>query len=302
MSQTTPPGSNPTPPLPSPFVPPAPFLSPKFDQVVEGNVDIKRLNKNKYQITVSDITKFLLYQVWSSSSKTLNEERSVYYEAAKKWVNKFNSLNASLKASNKPLFTPTTVMEIGDNKYVFVLNKAKFIKGHEGHKDYKDHVVFTISTKGFEFSNGASKKLLKLPLGKSDGVRFDIDPTPNNNMLTVTLNGQNPNNTPSYIMIYNAESYSQIGFSEDSWSSNGVDVAYFQNVTSLNFSQIFFEFDVTYFFTNSNNMVWFKMAVKDAVSIITKFQADFPNYIIQQIGSVGSGAPATWGYLAVNDL
>jgi len=151
MSQPTP---TPTPPQPS------------FDQVVKGNVDIKQLSKKKYKITFSKISKFLLYQVWSASSETLNEERSVYYQKANKWIKFFNSLNTSLKASNKPLFTPTTVMEIGDNKYVFIIDKAKL------RKDHKNHVVFTVSTKGIESSE---KKLLKLPFGHHDGVRFDID-------------------------------------------------------------------------------------------------------------------------------
>ena len=36
----------------------------EFDQVVEGNIDIKQLSKNKYQITFSKISKFLKYQIW----------------------------------------------------------------------------------------------------------------------------------------------------------------------------------------------------------------------------------------------
>ena len=143
--------------------PPAPVL-PKFDQVVKGNVDIKQLSKKKYKITFSEISKFLKYQTWSDSSKTLNENRSVYYQKAKHWVQDFNSLNAPLKASDKPLFTPTVVMEIGNNNYVFVLNKAK-ING-------KGRVVFKVSTKEIKLSD---KKLLKLPCGHYDGVRFDID-------------------------------------------------------------------------------------------------------------------------------
>jgi len=164
--------SQPTPTPPPPFIPTS---SPKFDQVVEGNVDIKQLSKKKYKITVSEISKFLKYQVWSASSKKLNEERSVFYQKANKWIKNFNSLNAALKASNKPLFTPTTVMEIDDNKYVFVIDKAKLKKSHKDHNDHKDdkdHVVFTVSTKEIESSE---KKLLKLPSGKHDGVRFDVD-------------------------------------------------------------------------------------------------------------------------------
>ena len=49
----------------------------EFDQVVEGNIDIKQLSKNKYQITFSQIRKFLLYQVWSDSSQQLNDNRLI---------------------------------------------------------------------------------------------------------------------------------------------------------------------------------------------------------------------------------
>ena len=143
---------------------PTPTPIPSFDQVVKGNVDIKKLSKNNYQIKISEISKFLKYQVWSDSSKTLNEERSVYYQKANKWITIFNSLNAALKASDKPLFTPTTVMEIGLKKYLFVIDEAKL--------NGKGHVVFKVSTKEIKLSE---KKMLKLPCGHHDGVRFDID-------------------------------------------------------------------------------------------------------------------------------
>jgi hypothetical protein len=136
------------------------------------------LSKNNYQIVFREIEKFLIYQVWSDSSKTSNEERSVYYQKAKQWINNFNSANAYLKSSNKPLLTPTTVMEIGNSKYIFVIDEAKLRKGHNDHKDNKDHkdrVVFTVSTKEIELSG---KKMLKLPCGHHDGVRFDIDSFP----------------------------------------------------------------------------------------------------------------------------
>jgi hypothetical protein len=139
-------------------------LTPNFDQVVQGNVDIKQLSKNKYKITFSEIRKFLLYQVWSNSSQQLNENRKVFYQNVKAWIKNFNRLNDSLKAFNKPLFTPTTVMEIGNKKYIFVLNKVKI--------NSNGHVVFKVSTKEIKSSD---KKLLKLPRGHHDGVRFDID-------------------------------------------------------------------------------------------------------------------------------
>ena len=138
--------------------------NPKFDQVVKGNVDIKQLSKKKYKITFSKIGKFLKYQVWSDSSTSLNKKRTVYYQKAKKWVQDFKKLNESLKASNKPLFTPTTVMEIGNKKYLFVIHEAKL--------NGKRHVVFKVSTEEIKLSE---KKMLKLPCGHHDGVRFDID-------------------------------------------------------------------------------------------------------------------------------
>ena len=102
--------------------------------------------------------------MWSDSSKTLNENRKVYYQNAKLWVQLFNLTNDSLKTFNKPLFTPTVVMEIGLKRYLFVLNKAKINR--------KGHVVFKVSTKEIKTSD---KKLLKLPRGHHDRVRFDID-------------------------------------------------------------------------------------------------------------------------------
>jgi hypothetical protein len=61
-------------------------------------------------------------------------------------------------------------MEIGNNKYVFVIHKAKL--------NGKGRVVFKVSTKEIKLSSGTSKKLLKLPRGHHDGVRFDIDYSP----------------------------------------------------------------------------------------------------------------------------
>lgn len=140
---------------------------PSFDQIVTGNIDIKKCSKNKYEITFSKISKFLIYQVWSDTYKKLNKNRLVYYQNAKKWVNYFNSLNASLKVSNKPLFTPTTVMEIGNKKYLFVIYKAIV--------NSKGRVVFKVSTKEILLRSGTSEKMSKLPCGHHCAVRFDID-------------------------------------------------------------------------------------------------------------------------------
>ena len=138
-----------------------------FDQVVKGNVYIKQMSKNKYKITFRKIDNFLKYQVWSDSSKNLNERRIVYYQKAKKWVQDFILLNTNLKKNSKPLFTPTAVIEIGNNKYVFVLDEAKL--------NCKDRIVFNVSTKEIVLLNSTSKKMLKIPCGHHDCVRFDID-------------------------------------------------------------------------------------------------------------------------------
>jgi hypothetical protein len=146
---------------------------PSFDQIVKGNINIKQLcNKNKvkinkYKITFNKIGKFLKYQTWSDSNETLNEHRKVNYQIAKIWIQQFNNLNASLKNSIKPLFTPTTVMEIGNNKYIFVIYKAKI--------NFKNEVVFIVSTQDIALSSSTFKQLLNIPCGRYDNVRFDID-------------------------------------------------------------------------------------------------------------------------------
>ena len=190
------------PPAPAPAPAPVP-VSPKFDQVVQGNVDIKQLSGKKYKITFSEIHKFLEYQIWSNSSQSLNENRKVFYQNAKLWIKNFNGLNASLKASDKPLFIPTVVMEIGSNNYLFVLNKAKL--------NGKGHVVFKVSTKEIKSSD---KKILKLPCGHHDRVRFDIDanpPTPGPLSGDVTIQTLIANNyitgsNGTYHLQYNIDS------------------------------------------------------------------------------------------------
>ena len=141
---------------------------PEFDQIVKGNVEIKKLkSKHKYRITFSKIGKFLVYQVWNKDSKKLNDERLVLYVKAKDWVNEVKELNANLKDEGEELFTPTTIMETEDGKvYAFVIHKAGF--------DSNDRIYFTVSTKEIKVQNKNSN-LVKLPSGKFKNMRFDID-------------------------------------------------------------------------------------------------------------------------------
>lgn len=187
------------------YTPPlSPDLGRKYDQVVKGDVSILRINKNSYKITFDKIGKFLLYQIWnekgvetytympdypssndhprnySDATKyadenadkvkkvdmKINNYRYILRKNAKKWVEYFNALNS------RKNFTPTTVMQISNKKYVFVIKKAKINK--------KGELVFYVTTKEINIINDSKsdkvKKIFKkLPIGKYQNVRFDID-------------------------------------------------------------------------------------------------------------------------------
>jgi len=141
--------------------------SPSFDQIVKGNVSIKKLSEHRYRITFSKIGKFLMYQVWDKDSVNLNKKRSVGYVSAKKWIREVKKYNEELE-NDEPLFTPTTIMETEDDHiYAFVIHKA-YLNSH-------GQVVFIVSTKEISLQNNTSKKLVQLPCGKCNNVRFDID-------------------------------------------------------------------------------------------------------------------------------
>jgi hypothetical protein len=170
-----------------------------YDQVVKGDctiIKIKNNNNYSHKIIFHKIGKFLMYQVYDpkgivpithlpvhpnitnhpteynealkhieeNPEKTvtikheINKDRDVNLKNGKEWVSYFNS---------KPDFTPTTVMEIGYDRYVFVIKKTKI--------DKNDKVVFYISTKEIRVDNKL-KKMIQIPTGnKYKNVRFDID-------------------------------------------------------------------------------------------------------------------------------
>ena len=143
-----------------------PSAPQEFDQVVEGNIDIKQLSKNKYKITFSKIRKFLLYQVWSDSSKKLNDNRSVYYLKAKEWV--LSKFPTSKTNPDSIPFEPTTVLAINNKRrYVFVIKKTTVKKD--------GRIVFDVSTDEIKLHSNISKKILRLPEGCFTNARFDID-------------------------------------------------------------------------------------------------------------------------------
>jgi hypothetical protein len=154
-----------------------PSQSPGFDQIVKGNVSIKKLSKDKYRITFSKIGKFLVYQVWDKDSIQLNKKRIVQYVTAKNWIKAFKKDNTYLETKGKPFFTPTTIMETEDDcNYAFVIHKA--------YMNSCGKVVFTVSTEEISLANNTSKKLVRLPEGKCNNVRFDIDDFVNEQCFT----------------------------------------------------------------------------------------------------------------------
>lgn len=92
------------------------------------------------------------------------------------WV-KNNFPSSNNLTSNHP-FTPTTIMEVGNTKYCFVIENATY------NKNKKYNTVFNVSTNQV-VKNNISKHLVKLPINKKlNNVRFDID---SSSYITVTL-------------------------------------------------------------------------------------------------------------------
>ena len=162
----------------------SPQPQPEFDQIVKGNVCIKKLSKHKYRITFSKIGKFLVYQVWDKDNVgDQNSKRRVFNLLAKTWINDFIQQNRDLEESGKPLFTPTTIIEtVDEEQYACVIHKAYF--------NSDDRVVFTISTKEIQLANNCSKKLIKIPCGKFYNMRFDIDAAQNVYGIVYNREGQ----------------------------------------------------------------------------------------------------------------
>jgi hypothetical protein len=142
-------------------------LTGDFDQVVKGNIKITHNsngNSNDYIIKFKKVGLFLVYQTWSKDNAGINKNREVALVNSKKWVELFNSYKSN--SGDSFTFTPTTVMEIKNKKYLFVINEAFF--------NEKDKLIFKVSTNEIKLSTG-NEKLKIIPLGFHENVRFDID-------------------------------------------------------------------------------------------------------------------------------
>ena len=212
------PTPTPTPvPTPTSVPTPTPAAKREYDQILSGDVKIKKLyNSNKeYKIKFSkkNISKVLVYQTWSSTSTALNSGREVKVMKAKYWVKvAFPKVeNGSVppdcnaialyapvtcqngkKYGNSSLagcagqtnctpyvpFTPTCVMELRDDEGK---SKKHVFVINNAKVNKLGHVVFHVSSKDVDpnNTNKVIKKLKKIPTGKFHNARFDIDATPN---------------------------------------------------------------------------------------------------------------------------
>ena len=137
-----------------------------FDFVVKAEkVVIKEKGDNNYKVKLAGLSDFLKYQVWSNTNENnINGDRSVFLLRAKDWVEQFNIVNSNSDVSKS--FTPTTVIEIDNEKYVTIITNAEF-------KNKK--VIFHMSTDDVKFNSKKMEKMNKLPKGEFLNVRFDID-------------------------------------------------------------------------------------------------------------------------------
>ena len=140
-------------------------MSRGFDFVVKAEkVVIKEKGDNNYKVKLAGVGDFLKYQVWSNTNaNNINGDRSVFLLHAKDWVEQFKIVNSNNSIQS---FTPTTVVEIDNKKYVTVITNAEF-------KNKK--VIFHMSTDDVKFNSKKIKKMNKLPKGEFYNVRFDID-------------------------------------------------------------------------------------------------------------------------------
>jgi hypothetical protein len=147
-------------------------LKAGFDHLIKGDVIIKKLkNKHQYRITFSKVygDRFFFYQVFNKdNTDSVNDQRFAAYIITKNLINIYKDINDVNTLVNKPLFTPTTIMELENfHKHAFVIRNVYF----NSHK----RLVFMVSTKEIKLQSNTLKKLTQIPSGKFKHVRFDID-------------------------------------------------------------------------------------------------------------------------------
>ena len=116
------------------------------------------MQNNNYIITFqSHKNLFLVYQTFSYDSHAENKNRSIENVSQKTWMKGFQESNYNDN------FTPTTIMQIKDKMYVFVINNVKMCNGK---------MKFNVSSE--TINNMTNNIKDDLPCGKCF-ARFDID-------------------------------------------------------------------------------------------------------------------------------
>lgn len=134
---------------------------PSYDQIMRQNIVISNVpDKELSYKVIIDFPEdtILLYQVWDQKTVNQNSKNSRNYFNLPL---KYYITNFFLPNNKSKNFTPTTVIEIGNNKYVSVMYDASISK--------EDNKCI------FYFDNSIIKNSLPLPIGKFSNVRFDID-------------------------------------------------------------------------------------------------------------------------------
>jgi hypothetical protein len=241
------------------------------DHVVKASeIFIKRNenDKNKYSIKMKVKNDFLTYQTWSDTNpKNINSNRSVILYTPKNWISSFFPINNN----NNNKFTPTTVMEIGNKKYIFVIESATY----KYNKKY--NVVFHVSTKEIVKNNNKIKKLTELPINiKIKNVRFDIDDnastTYNNVTITTTseIPGSNLNIQFNYVTIIGSTNISNYSFVCPSppISYNGI-LCQYPTVTNTSISSLVFASTSYDNYTNPNAIQYFQFQGQDVSQTVS---------------------------------
>ena len=154
------------------------FDRPFFNQTLIGDVYIIQTDKKKYKIIFRTNDEITLYQIYSAN----NNQRIIYNSDAKNWVDIFNG--------NKP-FEPTTIMGKDDCRWCFVIKDAKYKSGK---------MIWDVSTK--QIKDLSETTGTKLKTGKSNKVRFDVDPLSTNEaIMTCYYTGDQDNIFAQYLDV-----------------------------------------------------------------------------------------------------
>lgn len=129
-----------------------------FNQIIISDINIKKINKCKYNIELFTKNDVVLYQGFSYNSIPENKKRVIKTISQESWVSIFKYLKFNYN------FAPTTIMTIDNQDYVFVINNVKLCK---------DKLLFCVSNKVID--NNADNIEIDLPNGKFNNIRFIID-------------------------------------------------------------------------------------------------------------------------------